>query len=983
MEETIKEQQPAEHTPSGFISPLSIQEQGSSLFSEQDLSDAKATALDIASKIEMLQKQKSENEERIRKISDYLQSEKQEEPFYVPGNILGEPTVTIDSSKEAKVNFYMDLFHGRRDLYAHRYYSKNKGSYQYSPVCSNFGTKNCFRTNKTVNTPCMECPFRLYPPLTEKVLEHDQFGNKDPNGVGAIGIYALLPDSTCWFLAIDFDEKDWKESVFAMAKVARENGFEAAIERSRSGNGAHLWLFFDSPVKAEKARNLGFSLLTLAGRESKASQFVSYDRMFPNQSTMPKGGFGNLIQLPLLRPASKNGNTLFIGNDFHAFPDQYGYLSALRRIKEDDIDRFLSTHGPSIGTFSLTEETSLPLSVPRNLLLLAKDVKGSVVLYRSTGISLVKSVFSSHALDVFRRLSSFPNPNYYQMQNMKHYISEETTPRIICGYEENDTVLWLPRGCQDDMEKLFCDAGIPFTIEDHTVTGKRLSASFKGTLREEQEPAYKELLSHEMGILSAATSFGKTIVAAKCIATRKVSTLVIVPTIPIGEQWKEKLDQFLHVDVKKEPKGKKKGRKPKIDCSNGIGLFGQRTGLVDIVTMQSIVGKKKKDGTAWSPPAYLSDYGQVIVDECHHAASDTMVTVMRSSWARYIMGLSATVNRSDKLDRLVTLYVGPVVAKATADKLARERGILQSVITRFLPTRLPLGEWSNPEMLTLLSKDEERNKALVDDILHAIERKRTPLVLTHRIEHAERLKTLLEERGQSVYLLYGKMAKEEQKEVKEKIESMRPANAVIISTGSYFGEGIDQPVLDTLFMATPCAWEGVVTQYAGRIARSYEGKQETWIFDYVDSNIPQLRRMYAKRLSAYRKLGYAFKAVKSDLTVRSQGLAYTAENFKEPLLEDINQAKHSIELFSPDKKDTAFTKRIENAFAIARLGGASVTIHTNTAKQALVIDGTLSWFGNVSLLSISNTPDDSCMLRLVDPAVARATLSEENGLFGV
>lgn len=752
------------------------------------------------------------------------------------------------SSSQEKIKFFLAMFRGREDLYAKRYCSAKTGKSGYTPVCGNEWDPDLCDKKKY---RCPDCPNRKFLPLThEKVKEH--LMGRDALGRDVVAIYPMLEDNTTWLLVADFDEGDWRKDVSAFWMCCKDVGLAPAVERSRSGDGAHVWFFFSEPVSAADARRLGSGLLTQAMARRHEISFSSYDRLFPSQDVVPKGGFGNLIALPFQGQAQKQGNTLFVNEQFEPYSDQWAFLSSLPKITPEQLAECLKQVccDGDVGELVESEEKQAPWHRKRTRRKLTeKDFPAQVRLTTSNLIYIEKQGFSQPGLNALKRLAAFPNPEFRIKQAMR--LPVYRTPRVLdCGYEDDDYI-GIPRGCRDRLLDLLGQYGVPTMDNDLRCVGRSIDVSFWGTLRTEQEPAAQALLAEDMGVLSATTAFGKTVIGAYLIGQRKTNTLILVQSSALLEQWKRALEQFLDIREILPEQPKKRGRKKKLQL---IGQMGggknARSGIIDIAIMQSMFegeGKNVKD--------LVTEYGMVIVDECHHVAAFTFENVLKAVQARYVYGLSATPVRQDGHHPIIFMQCGPVRYLVDAKSQAEKRDFTHFVIPRFTRTRLPNAN-SIQDLYAGIAENDHRNALLADDALKVIQEGRTPILLTQRKEHAVRLAELIKNKVKNVFLLIGS---DKPKDKREKLAALQavPANEdmAVVATGKYIGEGFDSPRLDTLLLAMPISWKGTLAQYAGRLHRNYEGKHEVRIYDYVDVHIPTLERMYHKRLKGYAELG--------------------------------------------------------------------------------------------------------------------------------
>lgn len=740
-------------------------------------------------------------------------------------------------ASDRQIALFHSLFRGREDVYAVRWEARD-GRTGYSPVCRREWEQGVCGKPRV---KCAECEYREFVPITDQVITDHLVGRR------TIGVYPLLPDETCWFLAIDFDKSSWREDCDTFRRTCEEMCVPVSIERSRSGNGAHLWIFFDCLVPAHLARKLGCALLTTTMERRHQVGLESYDRLFPNQDTMPKGGFGNLIALPLQRGPSLKGNTLFLDNDFRPYSDQWEYLSTIRRMRLEEIEAVVketARRGSIMGVrISLAEEDGGedPWTLPPSKQTRQDPIKGPlperVRLAYSNLVYVEKEGLPPALLNRLVRLAAFQNPEFYKAQAMR--LPVFGIPRVISCAEDFPRHIGLPRGCLDDVLDLFNTCGGHVEVEDKRFYGRPIEVAFRGVLRPSQQEAAGAMLSHDMGILCAGTAFGKTVVGAWLIAARKVNTLVLVHRRHLLDQWRERLIEFL--DVPGESIGEIGGGKWKI------------AGLIDIGLIQSLNRKGRVADL-------VAEYGQVIVDECHHLSAFSFEQVLKQVKARHIVGLTATPTRRDGHHPIVVMQCGPIRFRQNPREQAASMPFDHVVVVRKTEFRLAAGavEPGIQEVYAALAVDTRRNDLILSDILAALEAGRSPLVLTERADHveffAERLRPLI----RNVIVLRGGMRAKQRRVIAEQISAIADGEErVIIATGRYIGEGFDDARLDTLFLAMPVAWRGTLQQYAGRLHRLHHDKDAVHIYDYVDVHVPVLARMYKKRLKGYKALGYS------------------------------------------------------------------------------------------------------------------------------
>lgn len=739
------------------------------------------------------------------------------------------PTIQDSFSTEQKIAIFRDLFCGRTDIFANRWQNQ-QGRSGYSVACNNEWVKGI--CNKP-RIKCQDCSHRQFSELNDQVIYRHLAGQQ------VVGLYPLLQDNTCFLLAADFDKGSWQDEVKAMSRACTEYNVPHAIEISRSGNGAHLWIFFDEKFPANEARLLGFSLLDKAMEIYPNLSFDSYDRLFPNQDILPEGGFGNLIALPLQREARLAGNSSFVDVELNLVDDQWKYLSQIKRLSKQDLSTLILQISSNVNLMSEQDitDTRPPWEItakPKPLALESPPQQITVTLANHVYFAMkeLPSALSAR----LRRLASFSNPVFFKTQALR--FSTHGIPRFIsCARIENG-YLALPRGCLDDALALLKENNIEIQIDDRRELGTRLSGIKPVlTLRKNQQYAVKEMCKHDSGILHAPTAFGKTVTAIGMIAKRKVNTLILVHSRQLLDQWQERLRSFL----------------PKAEIGVIRGGKKKPTGVIDIATYQSLINKK--DNTI-SP--MVQDYGHVIVDECHHVSAPRFEMVLNEIRAKYVLGLTATPERQDGHQKIIFMAAGPIrhkVKSSNDEKFEQDVQIHQLYDTP--PQHLTRSE-ERPKISDAyrwIMENDIRTQRIVSDVINSVREDRHPIVLTERREHAQIINDLLAESDIDSVILKGAMKATERKRVDECLHSAE----VVVATGKYVGEGFDLPRLDTLFLAMPIAWKGSLAQYAGRIHRESEGKTQVTIHDYVDCGLPMLQRMFNKREKSYKTMGYTLQ----------------------------------------------------------------------------------------------------------------------------
>jgi len=753
--------------------------------------------------------------------------------------------VTNHSPSAAKINLFRALFRGREDVYPRRFESRKTGRAGYQPACANEWVRGLCDKPRI---KCPECPNRRLLPVTDDVVRQHLSGRDDLGREFVMGLYPMLSDETCYLLAVDLDGDAWREDAGALRATCRRLALPVALERSRSGKGGHLWLFFAEALPASMARNVGSHLLTEAMEGRPEIGLSSYDRLFPNQDTLPKGGFGNLIALPLQKKPRAAGNSVFLDEQFEPYQDQWAFLSSVRKIvraQAESLAREAERRGRITGVrLALGEEDEdLPWASPpsrrRKEPPIAGPLPKTLELVLGDQIYIAKEHLPPGLHSRLLRLAAFQNPEFYRAQTMR--LPTFGKPRIIHCAEDGPKHLALPRGCLRETQDLLSSLGIEATLRDERFGGTPLDVRFRGELRPEQQLAANALAAHDIGVLAATTAFGKTVVAAWLIARRGVNSLVLVHRRQLLEQWVERLASFLDVPAK------------------SIGRLGggrkNLTGRIDVALMQSLVRKGVVHDCVGS-------YGHLVVDECHHLPARSFELVARRAKARYVTGLSASITRKDGHQPIIFMQCGPVRYRVNARQQAALRPFAHHVLVRPTGFRAPdlAAADSRAEFQRLyesLTQAAGRNQLICRDVIAAVQAGRFPLVLTERTEHLRFLATQLSAAIPHVITLQGGMGR---KQIQAAMASLAQVpddqGRALLATGRYIGEGFDEPRLDTLFLTLPVSWRGTIAQYVGRLHRLHTGKREVQVYDYADLDVPMLARMFERRCAGYEAVGY-------------------------------------------------------------------------------------------------------------------------------
>ena len=908
------------------------------------------------------------------------------------------------------VQFFYSMFRGRKDVYSLRSAKPNPktGKHSYYPQCANIWNPALCKKTVDKKAKCSECHNQRYKELSGNVLAAHLRGIKNDCS-DVVGMYPVMPDGTCNFLVFDFDNHDessqslkWQEEASALRQICENNKVPCLVERSRSGKGAHVWLFFDAPVDAKKARQFGAALLDKGAESVNQISFDTYDRMLPAQDKIPAGKLGNLVALPLQGRALKNGNSAFVDDGWNPYHDQWEALKRTSKISPSFIDekmnqwgnRFAGTNDSDIKAAS--GQISIDEAPWENKAKFDRaDVKDTVRIIAADGIYIDKSNLASRLQNKIRRLAAYNNPEYFKKQAMG--IPTFGIPRIMYSGNDTDQYITIPRGCLDNLCTGLKNSEIDFTIEDKRNKGRKTAVSFKGNLFPEQEDAARRLLEHDIGILAAATGFGKTAVGAYLIATRKVNTLVLVHTNEIMQNWINDLNRFLEINEELPQYQTKSGRTRTRKSLIGrlTGSHDSLTGIIDVAMVSSLGSKDEIK-------PYVKNYGMVIMDECHHGAAESIGAVLSEVNAKYVYGLTATVKREDGKDKTVLMQFGPVRYRFTAKDKNRLQGIRHVLEPRFTPVVSEKKKLTANEAYETIVNSDIRNNMIAADITTCVSDGHTPLVLSKRKAQLNMLFEKLEGKADHVFVLTGGKTQSERNAIRETLNSIpEDESMIILATGQYIGEGFNCPRLDTLFLAMPVAWDGNVEQYTGRLNRTYAGKDKVTVIDYVDHNIEIFANMYNKRLRTYKRIGYELS---SDIE-QSAGneFFFDSETYYGTFSKDITGAKKEI-IISSHYVSSAGSDRLIRALSSPLASGVPVTLITfpsshysedikpridtihrelasagiriqiveNISSRFAVIDGEILWYGSMNLASSIKDNDDE--MRIVNKAIIAALI---------
>ena len=924
------------------------------------------------------------------------------------------------------VQYFYRLFKGRNDVYSKRSGKANKktGKHGYYTQCWNFWKDGICLKKDNPQFHCGECQNRQYKELTGQVLYEHLMGIKE-DASDVVGLYPMFPDETINFLVFDFDchddlnggddganiDLEWVAEVNAFRKICENNEVPILVERSRSGKGAHIWIFFEKPILVSIARRFGTALLTQGAESVNMRSFKYYDRMLPAQDHLPintktgKLGLGNLVALPLQGQALKCGNSAFVDKDWNAYPNQWDCLKDIKKLPIETVEKRIQEWSESgilgvlnndfntdtVDTDSIADEKESKPWKKGKIAFHKEDFSTTVEIVIADKVYISTKSMKPRMQNALRRMAAFSNPDFYKKAAMG--LSTKGIPRIIfCGYDEAGYIC-IPRALLEPIIDRFQEAGIPFALTDQRTVGNALDVTFNGTLYDEQKRAAKAILEYDNGVLAATTSFGKTVVGAYMIAERKTNTLILVHNTEIQKNWIEDLNNFLDINAELPEYKTKTGRvkKRKNIIGNLHAGHNSMTGIIDVAIFSSL-GK----GDEINP--MLAQYGMVIMDECHHGAAQTVEDVVGSAKAKYVYGLTATPKREDGLEKKVFMQFGPIRFRYTAKERAEKQGIDHFVYPRF--TRLvSTSNLKVTEANRAVIECESRNEQIISDVVNCIQNGRTPLVLTKYKEHAELLYQRLQGKADHVYLLQGGGSRKAKDEMRIQMRAVPDAESIaLVAIDKYIGEGFNFPRLDTMMLTMPAAAEGNIEQFAGRLHRDYETKKEVIIYDYVDSHIRVLEKMYHKRLRTYKKIGYE---ICNNIIVEKQyaNTIFDVDSYEKVYEKDLLEANKEIIISSPGlnhAKVDAFVKLIKQRqedgvkltvitlnpegypeekiedtkrfVEILKNCGVRIKLQEHMHEHFAIIDEEIVWYGSMNFLSRAKADDNLMRVKSKDVA---------------
>ena len=713
--------------------------------------------------------------------------------------------------------------------------------------------------------------------------------------------------------------------------------------------------------------------------------------MYPSQDVA--SSIGNLIVLPLQGQALKNGNSAFVDESWNAYSDQWDALfNKTRKLGIEDVEQCMAKWQGELaevrGMLTNIEKNVRPKPWKKKCEFCKSDVVGKLHMVLGNGVYVDTLNLMPRIQNQIRSLAAFDNPEFYKNKRLG-YSNYYNFSAVYLG-KDIDGYIQIPRGLRENIIQECEKAGISVEVSDQRETGQPIRVSFKGDLRMQQELAAEKLLSHSDGVLSAATAFGKTVVCSYLIAERKVNTLILLQSKDLLNQWVDELNHFLEIREEPPEYETKTGRKKKRNSVIGV-LHGNKntlTGIIDVAMVGSMYSRGKFNER-------INYYGMVIMDECHHAASNTSMELLQKINAKYVYGVSATPKRGDSLDRIIYMLLGPLRHRFTALERAKEQGIGHYFVPRYTRVVDTVESKDNiNKAYNLISTSKVRNEMIVDDVITCITRKQTPVILTRFKEHAKFLYDALKGKADHVFLLYGDNSDKENTEIRGRLKQVPGSESlVLVATGQKIGEGFDFPRLDVLMLAAPVSFEGRLEQYVGRLNRDYVGKEAVYVYDYIDSHVRYFDKMYAKRLRTYRKTGFSIWTQESQPKQLVNAI-FDSVNYTEKFEQDIVESEKMVVISSPDirqdkidrflllikkrqevgVKVTVITTDPEDitygksdvCYELIRtmqLVGINVITRTEIEECFAVIDDEIVWHGGMNLLGKADVWDNLMHIR--------------------
>jgi superfamily II DNA or RNA helicase len=717
----------------------------------------------------------------------------------------------MNENQTQQIQLFKSAFKGREDVFAVRWENGKKSgympAYSYDPYL--------YRAHKMRGGTFQNYQDKTYLPLFDKEIE------KHLNGEQLVGIYPLLSDNTFWFIAADFDDDNWLEECKTFLNVCHENEIPAYLERSRSGQGGHIWIFFEQPYPAIRSRKIILSLLEKSGVFSVFDKSSSFDRLFPNQDFLSGKGLGNLIALPLYKKAFEQGNSCFLDTEtYQPIQDQFEFLKSIKRItitKLDELYQSISTSTNIDSNNKIAANTTSPATVCNKFTITLNNV-----------VRINRNGLITSMINFLKEELNFANTEYFV--KTKAGKSTFETDRYFKFVEETENEVIVPRGFIGKLMR-FCQANnIEYSFNDLREKLNSIEFQFNAQLREHQQSALEAIAKKDFGVIVAPPGSGKTIVGLKIISDRSQPALIIVHRKQLVEQWIERIETFL--GIPKHEIGR---------IGQGKSKVGKKITIATIQSLSKELNKSESD-------SFTNTFGTIIVDECHHIPAKTYSNTIAKLPTYYLYGLTATPFRKYNDGKIIFFHLGEIIVEIKPAEISSYKQA--KIIIRNTELDIPFN--SKTDQLETLSKvlvhDSARNKLILEDIFAELKLGKKVVIITERKEHIDALNQYLKQLYETVTL----SGDDSESSRNLKWKTLKDGNyQVLITTGQYFGEGSDLQNVNSLFLVYPFAFEGKLIQYIGRVQRS---EIIPTIYDYRDIKIDYLNKLFLKRNTYYRKI---------------------------------------------------------------------------------------------------------------------------------